>query len=200
MELLRLPNLAWVALSENPFLNYLSGDVDVDGDGNVHANVNIDASTGVSELSLKVLPHDNLDDPTKGEILGKGASGITRKYTIPNPDNKNEEVVAVKEFYSNITSDGNPLIERRVSFTIATKIQDSKSLIKVLGQTRKGNLVMELLSDYEVLANPPSLQSCSRDVYDHYEMSSDSDSDSNSNSNKTMKSYVLENALSQGSF
>ena len=175
MNILSLPNLAWVALSDNPFLtSSLCSD---------QQQVMNDV---IASSTLRVFPNDDLDDPDQGVILGKGASGITRKYTIPrnninNDDdddgnNKNDIIiynndqyvdVAVKEFYSNITSDGNPQIERLISFTIATKIK-SKSLIKVLGQTKKGNLVMELLSNYEVLANPPSLQSCSRDVYDHY--------------------------------
>lgn len=167
MDLLKLPNLAWIALSENPFL---------------HSTI-VKQEKNISS-SLKVFPNEELDDPDQGIILGKGASGITRKYTILNDGDKdtNENStydVAVKEFYSNITSDGNPQIERLVSFTTATLIQ-SKSLITVLGQTKKNNLVMELLSDYEVLANPPSLQSCSRDVYDHY----------NNDEQDGMKSYV----------
>ena len=170
MDLLKLPNLAWIALSENPFL---------------HSTI-VKQQEDISS-TLKVFPNKELDDPDKGIVLGKGASGITRKYTLSNAvdsdttsgDNSTYDV-AVKEFYSNITSDGNPQIERLVSFTTATLIQ-SKSLITVLGQTKKNNLVMELLSDYEVLANPPSLQSCSRDVYDHYNNDDDKDG---------MKSYV----------
>ena len=172
MTILSLPNLAWVALSDNPFLTSLSSSSC--SDQQVMNNA-------IASSTLRVFPNDDLDDPDQGVILGKGASGITRKYSIPrnydgdDDGNHNNDIinndqyvdVAVKEFYSNITSDGNPQIERLISFTIATKIK-SKSLIKVLGQTKKGNLVMELLSNYEVLANPPSLQSCSRDVYDHY--------------------------------
>ena len=194
MDLLRLPNLAWVALSENPFLSQRN-HINACHDDNDDDDDDDDDERNENSSSLEILPYDDLDDPSKGEILGKGASGITRKYTIQQRE------VAVKEFYSNITSDGNPFIERRISFTTATKIQ-SKSLIQVLGQTKKGNLVMELLSNYEVLANPPSLQSCSRDTYDHYDTKDedvnendvndddDDDDDNNNNNKQSMKSYV----------
>jgi len=176
MTLLSLPNLAWVAFSDNPFLDSITAE-------RKKRSTAISSGTSPSpspSTTLKVFTNDELDDPEKGQILGKGASGITRQYTIPKVERKNgdstadktdidadTQVVAVKEFYSNITSDGDPQVERLISFTIATSIQ-SKSLIQVLGQTKKGNLIMELLTNYEVLANPPSLQSCSRDVYDHY--------------------------------
>ncbi len=137
MELLKLPKLSWVALSDNPFLS-------------VHAPAD--------ETTLKVFDEVRLDDPAQALAeLGKGASGITRKYKLDNDD------VAVKEYYSNITSDGNPQEERKVSMVGSSL--GCKSLVKVLGKTLGGNLIMELLSDYKVFANPPSLESCSRDVY-----------------------------------
>jgi len=144
MELLQLPKLSWVAFSDNPFLS-------------VHAP---------SDEHLKVFDNDILDDASAGIELGKGASGITRKYTTSvSVDGQDAEVdVAVKEYYSTITSDGNPLEERKVSM-VASSLA-CKSFIKVLGQTRASNLIMELLRDYTVFANPPSLESCSRDVYD----------------------------------
>jgi tRNA A-37 threonylcarbamoyl transferase component Bud32 len=72
--------------------------------------------------------------------------------------------VAVKEYFATITSDGNPQEERKVSM-VASSI-GSKSLVKVLGKTKNGNLVMDLLKNYSVFAGPPSMESCSRDVYD----------------------------------
>jgi Leucine-rich repeat (LRR) protein len=56
MTLLKLPKLSWIALSDNPFLA---------------------SCTSVSESHLELYPQDILDDPTKGEVLGRGASGIT---------------------------------------------------------------------------------------------------------------------------
>jgi hypothetical protein len=170
MEILKLPNLAWVAMSDNPFLDSITEAK------KLAVLPSTTSSSSSSSSSLKVFSNDILDDPTQGQILGKGASGITRQFTIPDTN----QVVAVKEFFSNITSDGNPQVERIISFTTATLIQ-SKSLIQVLGQTKKGNLVMEVLSNYQVLANPPSLQSCSRDVYDHYYQDGANDVDVNIN-------------------
>jgi tRNA A-37 threonylcarbamoyl transferase component Bud32 len=152
MELLQLPNLSWVAFSSNPFL---TDPEDYDDSGN-------------EEIHLKVFQDDHLDDASKGIELGKGASGITRQYTLgineKGTEDKIQIPVAVKEYYSNITSDGNPQEERKVAM-IASSL-GCKSLVNVFGKTQKSNLIMELLKDYSVLAGPPSLESCSRDVYD----------------------------------
>jgi len=148
MDLLMLPNLSWVALSSNPFLDY---------DDSVN-----------EEMHLKVFNDENLEDASKGIEMGRGASGITRQYTLGIYENETEDEiqvpVAVKEYYSSITSDGNPQEERKVAM-IASSL-GCNSLVKVFGRTKKGNLIMELLKDYSVLAGPPNLESCSRDVYD----------------------------------
>lgn len=149
LELLRLPRLSWVALSDNPFLTK-SPDIDLD------------------EHKLDINPDPRLDDPNEALFeLGRGASGITRRYTLTD----RKEDVAIKEYYSNVTSDGNPQEERLISM-IASSL-GCPSLVKVLGQTNKGNLIMQLLTDYKVFANPPSLQSCSRDCYDDCSLSSE---------------------------
>lgn len=137
MALLKLPNLNWVALSENPFLS------------------------GVAPVSSDAPSLPTLTDPAlqqEGEILGKGASGVTRQVTW------NERPVAVKTYLGTMTSDGNPQQEKHLSLTAST-IQ-SPCLIQVLGQTPNGSLVMELLQNYQTLAGPPSMESCSRDVYE----------------------------------
>lgn len=170
MALLQLPKLSWVAFSGNPFL-FQSCD---DGGSSSHAQVQtMEEKHGVQ---LKEFPQDELDDPSKGIELGMGASGITRKYTLktfkryhdeePDDNGRVAELVdvAVKEYYSTITSDGNPQEERKISM-IASSL-GCQSLINVLGQTKKRNLVMELLTDYQVLAGPPSMETCSRDVYE----------------------------------
>lgn len=139
MELLRLPNLRWVALSRNPFLDHI-----------------------IAQRPQE--PLTSLDDPvlvdTKWSILGQGAGGITRKVEW-------NEVgfVAVKTFAGELTSDGSPLDERAIS--VAAASLEDHSLIRLLGQTTTSNasLVMEYLDGYEALAGPPSMESCSRDVY-----------------------------------
>lgn len=150
MELLGLPKLSWVAFSDNPFLSGVFQKQTTNGDEQFH---------------LKVFEDDSLDDPTLGAELGKGASGITRKYkTLLSGLNNHKEEVAVKEYFSTITSDGNPQEERKVSM-VASSLGCS-SLVQVLGRTRNGSLIMELLKDYTVFADPPNFESCSRDVYD----------------------------------
>lgn len=144
MELLCLPKLSWVALSDNPFLS---------------------SAFQNETIHLEVFEDESLDDASLGTELGKGASGICRRYkTVPSDKNKNAEEVAVKEYFSTITSDGNPQEERKVSM-VASSLGCS-SLVTVLGRTKNGNLIMELLKNYTVFGNPPSLESCSRDVYD----------------------------------
>ena len=148
MELLSLPKLSWCAFSGNPF---------------IHQGEDM---SSVDEMYLQLFSEPKLDDPTQGTVLGKGASGVTRKYELQIEKNgKSEEIpVAVKEYYSSMTSDGSPQDERKVAM-IASSL-GCKSLVHVLGKTSKGNLIMELLKNYSVLAEPPSLESCSRDVYE----------------------------------
>mmetsp|Transcript_3241 Transcript_3241/g.4779 ORF Transcript_3241/g.4779 Transcript_3241/m.4779 type:complete len:516 (-) Transcript_3241:474-2021(-) len=154
LGLLKLPKLSWVALSDNPFLSTAVG-----------------AGAEPGDVILKVIDDSRLDDPNQAlSELGRGASGITRKYKYSNLNKDDDgggdgddDEVAVKEYYSNITSDGNPQEERKVAMVGSSL--GCQSLINVIGMTPKGNLIMELLSDYAVLANPPSLESCSRDTY-----------------------------------
>jgi serine/threonine protein kinase len=137
MKLLRLPNLRWVALSRNPFLK--------------------DVISKRKTETLVSLHEPELVD-TKWPILGQGAGGITRKVTW------NEKFAAVKTFAGELTSDGSPQDERAISVAAAS-LEDS-SLIRLLGQAAStGSLVMEFLDGYEALAGPPSMVSCSRDVY-----------------------------------
>lgn len=143
MTLLQLSNLSWIALSDNPFLSKCASNFD---------------------LELELYLQESLDDPSIGEELGRGASGVTRKYSLATGGEASGRQVAVKEYYATITSDGNPKEERKVSLVASSLGSDA--FVKVLGTTMKGNLVMELLSDYMVFAGPPSMESCSRDVYD----------------------------------
>jgi tRNA A-37 threonylcarbamoyl transferase component Bud32 len=136
MALLNLPNLTWVALSDNPFL------------------AEVVASSVSSTATLPVL--EGIDEEG-GTILGQGASGTTRQVLW------NDKPVAVKTYTGTMTSDGNPQHEKKLAL-VASGIP-SDFLIQVLGQTSDGSLVMELLQNYEALAGPPSMESCSRDVY-----------------------------------
>lgn len=95
---------------------------------------------------------------SEGEILGQGAGGVTRKVR-----RKDATWVAVKEFGGNMTSDGLPAQERHISCA-ASQLQ-CEGLVQVLGETQNGSLVMEYLENFMALAGPPSLDTCSRDVY-----------------------------------
>lgn len=145
MALLSLPNLAWVALSANPFLDQV-------------------ANTSATTI-LEIFDDPVLDDETHGEILGQGASGVTRKVFYKN------DYVAVKTYKGTMTSDGSPLQEKQIALAASSTTTDC--LVKVLGQTPKGSLVMELLHDVRAFGGPPSMESCSRDVYGDHEVVSE---------------------------
>ena len=143
MELLQLPRLCWVAFSSNPFQ---------DGLADAH------------DISL-----DTIDDATLDRddwpVLGQGAGGITRKALW------NDTTVAVKTFFGELTSDGSPHDERAISVVASTA--HDECLISLWGQTPQGALIMEFLDNYVGLAGPPSMQTCSRDVYSRTTISMD---------------------------
>lgn len=142
MALLELPNLAWVGLSSNPFLSEITAKQEEQG----------------LFSSLPVLSDPILEKEDDGNILGSGASGIVRKVLL------GDQHVAVKTYVGRMTSDGSPDQERLLSLAASTV--KSPFLIELLGQTpHKKSLVMELLENFEALAGPPNMESCSRDVY-----------------------------------
>ncbi|MFA9215247.1 MAG: leucine-rich repeat-containing protein kinase family protein [Candidatus Methylacidiphilales bacterium] len=135
--LLQLPKLSWVAFAGNPF----------------------------SEMA-QIPNHLNQiewADLTLNEQLGQGASGIIYKSTLKGFDKD----VAVKIFKGEITSDGLPLNEMNASMAAG----NHSNLVNVLGKIinhpeQKEGLVMSLIPEnYKNLGNPPSLDSCSRDVF-----------------------------------
>jgi Leucine rich repeat/Protein kinase domain len=162
MELLQLPNLAWIALSNNPFL---------------------DGSNMSVRPKLPAIAIQELD--TKGAVeLGRGAGGITKRMEWTRTSDLSDAMaaqrffVAVKEYNSEMTSDGNPQEERYINTLISSSLStsdDSSCFIKVFGETADGEsegregypsaLVMEYLDSYCTLADPPSFVSCTRDVY-----------------------------------
>lgn len=140
MTLLKLPNLRWVAVSNNPFL------------------------TGISDrhdAQLKVIEDDELDR-NDWPVLGQGAGGVTRRVEWKQPDNT-MNIVAIKTYSGELTSDGSPQDERKISMVASSS--GHSCLIQLRGQTKTGALVMEYLDGYTALAGPPSFETCSRDVY-----------------------------------
>jgi hypothetical protein len=133
--LLGLPKLAWLAFAGNP----LAAGPRVDA-----------AAIGWADLALH-------------EKLGEGASGVIHRATLL-PDAK---PVAVKLFKGAMTSDGLPDSERTASLAAGPH----PNLIPVLGEVAghpagTPGLVMERIGpEFTPLAGPPSLETCSRDLY-----------------------------------
>ncbi|MBE3026807.1 serine/threonine-protein kinase [Janthinobacterium sp. GW458P] len=138
--LLSLPRLGWLAYAGNPCteareLAALSGA----------------ATAGVAWQRLKL-----------AQQLGEGASGVIYRARLDDA-----EYVAVKVFKGAMTSDGLP----RSEMAACVGAGAHPGLIPILGTIdahpqRASGLVMPLIdAAYRNLAGPPSLASCTRDVY-----------------------------------
>ncbi|MCF5719820.1 leucine-rich repeat-containing serine/threonine-protein kinase [Aeromonas veronii] len=152
--LLALPRLSWLAYSGNPFSE------------GAEARAIDDAH--VTPIAWETL--------ALGDLLGQGASGVIHRATLVG--NSADEVtqasgradasqVAVKLFKGAVTSDGLPRCEMAASLAAGTH----SNLIKVIGKVADHPsgipaLVMELIDPaFANLAGPPSLDSCTRDIY-----------------------------------
>ena len=135
-QLFNLPCLAWLAFAGNPFC--------------------------YSDDSEAGLPEIDVDDLVIGEVLGDGASGVISRahwregpFTFP-------ENVAVKLFKGGVTSDGFVQDELRATLMVGRH----NNLVSPLASIPGKGLVMRLIPDgYRNLAGPPSLESCTRDVF-----------------------------------
>ena len=134
-----LPRLSWLAFAGNPLSEVSSG----------RAGEPIDWSR------IQLL-----------EKLGEGASGVIHGASWSREDEP-ELPVAVKLFKGAMTSDGLPASEMAACLAAGAH----PNLIRVLGEIRghpesAAGLVMERIDGGFVnLAGPPSLESCTRDVY-----------------------------------
>lgn len=157
MELLSLPKLAWLALAGNEF-NKINHEEE--GGGNkVRGEVTYDLKS----------------------LLGSGASGLVYKGTLRLEEGNNDDVieVAVKLFRDANTSDGSPKDEMAVAQVAGSTgcLQLMKSYGQLPNETIKKSsadceekkaslgLVLEMLEGYDVIAQPPSFQSVTRDQY-----------------------------------
>jgi hypothetical protein len=133
--LLELPKLAWLAFAGNP----LCREPTI-------------TATAIFWADLEL-----------HEKLGEGASGVIHRATRLSAG----KPVAVKLFKGAMTSDGLPDSERGACLAAGPH----PNLIPVLGEVaahpdRTPGLVMELIGpEFTTLAGPPSLETCSRDVY-----------------------------------
>ncbi len=135
-EILTLPKLSWLAYGGNPF-----------------CAKHPDCDTPLEEVKWQVLK--------LGEILGEGASGMIYKAI-----HKDKEV-AVKVFKGDITSDGLPEEERDINISMGQHDHLVDVLAKVTDHPEdKEVLMLELIpSQFFNLGLPPTLVTCSRDVY-----------------------------------
>ncbi|WP_035851638.1 leucine-rich repeat-containing protein kinase family protein [Deefgea rivuli] len=141
--LLKLPKLSWLALGGNPLNKGFESDRAVGNEG---------VQIAWSDLEV-------------GELLGEGASGTIYRAQHTQPSGINN--VALKLFKGEVTSDGLPQTEMAVCRAAGSHA----NLIGVHGQLiehpeQMQGLVVPLIEpQFTILAQPPSLTSCTRDVY-----------------------------------
>ena len=141
--LLQLPRLAWLAYAGNPFCETFE-------------------TSASSPQEMPTVPWHRL---TLQQTLGEGASGVIHQALMQSPTGT--QAVAVKIFKGDITSDGLPQCEMAACLRAGAH----PHLVPVLGQVTahpqdKSALVMALIDPAFInLAGPPSLDSCTRDVY-----------------------------------
>lgn len=141
--LAQLPRLAWLAYAGNPFCEPFEA-----------------SATGLQEM-----PDVSWHSLSFQHTLGEGASGVIHQAQMQNQTGT--KAVAVKIFKGDITSDGLPQCEMAACLHADTH----PNLVPVLGVVAahpqgKSALVMALIDPAFInLAGPPSLDSCTRDVY-----------------------------------
>ncbi|MBN3787034.1 leucine-rich repeat-containing protein kinase family protein [Burkholderia sp. Ac-20353] len=143
--LLRMPRLAWLAYAGNPFTGALEAAASAD--------------TSIADVRWASLAVE--------QKLGEGASGIIYRATRLADDGRSSQPAAVKLFKGAVTSDGLPDCEMAACIHAG----QHPNLIPVIGKVKDHpsdthGLVMELIDPaFANLAAPPSLDSCTRDVY-----------------------------------
>lgn len=135
-----LPRLSWLALAGNPL--------------------------GWQRQAPARLPAVQWEHLRVGDLLGSGASGeIHRVYRAGMP--AGEEALALKLFKGAVTSDGLPQDEMAACVQAGAHPALTTPLAVIEGHPQGTlGLLMPLIPDAHVnLADPPSFDSCTRDVY-----------------------------------
>lgn len=141
--LLHMPRLTWLAFAGNPFCEQLE-------------------STAMAHAPMDQFAWSALQLQHQ---LGEGASGVIHKAVLHTPHG--EVAVAVKLFKGAVTSDGLPDCEMAACMHAGAH----PHLVSAIGQVTQHPqhtqaLVMPLIApEFGNLASPPSLDSCTRDVY-----------------------------------
>ena len=139
--LLRLPRLSWLAYAGNPCCRISTR----------------------TQYPITSIPWHQLELQHK---LGEGASGVIHQATWQATPDK-QTGVAVKLFKGGLTSDGLPSNEKAA----CTSAGAHPNLIAVHGKisdhpTGRIGLIMSLIApSFSNLADPPGLDSCTRDIY-----------------------------------
>ncbi|MET7243009.1 leucine-rich repeat-containing protein kinase family protein [Methylobacterium sp. EM32] len=143
-----LPRLAWLSWAGNPFEDRAAED-----------------RTAPSPAAAARIAWRDL---ALGPLLGEGASGRVMRAAWRPDGTREARAVALKLFKGAMTSDGLP--EREMAACLAAGAHPH--LTGGLGRLAdhpdgtEGLLMPLLPEDWRGLAGPPSLESCSRDVYD----------------------------------
>ncbi|MEO8298809.1 MAG: leucine-rich repeat-containing protein kinase family protein [Burkholderiales bacterium] len=143
-ELLALPRLAWLAHAGNPF-----------SAAREQAAAALAGARAIAWAELQL-----------HALLGEGASGHIHAAQW-QPANEAAQDVAVKLFKGAVTSDGLPQCEMAATLAAGSHPQLVGAL-GVLGghpQDMQGLVLPRLAAHWAPLAGPPSMASCSRDVY-----------------------------------
>lgn len=120
----------------------------------------------VDQTKVKSFSAVNIAQFQMQQLLGEGASGTIFKATSIDVNNQDE--VAIKIFKGSVTSDGFPEDELQAYLAAGhhPSIVKLKSVIDIDDQGKKG-LVMELIpAHFYNLGKPPTLNTCTRDVFD----------------------------------
>lgn len=104
------------------------------------------------------------------EKLGEGASGVIHRALLRSEDGDSDggerRAIAVKHFKGAITSDGTPRSEMAACMAAGSHPGLIGATARVVSDHDADALAMRLIDPaFEVLAGPPSLQTCTRDVY-----------------------------------
>jgi len=136
--LFTLPKLSWLACAGNPSLS-----------------INVPDPQSLAEIAW--------EDVSLHEALGEGASGVISRASITDDTH-----AAVKVFKGNVTSDGYPSDEMSASIAAGTHHNLNTPHGKIADHPDdKEALVFPLIpAIYCNLGNPPSFETCTRDIYD----------------------------------
>ena len=139
--LLRLPRLAWLAYAGNGFDPPPTG------------------------AAIELIDWRHLRSEA---VLGEGASGLVSRAFWQPPGAAAPQAVALKLFKGRMTSDGLPEREMAACLAAGAHPNLTYALGRLTGHPEDvDGLVMPLLpAAWRPLAGPPSLESCTRDIYD----------------------------------